>query len=91
MAESALQKKIINHLKRKGWYVVKIVMSNTNGIPDIWIGKNGNCAWLEIKDKGKTAEPLQLQRHKELDEKGFNVFVIDTWEKYLELKPYEKS
>lgn len=84
--ESALQKKIINYLKRKGWYVVKIVMSNTNGIPDIWAGKKGKCIWIEVKDKGEIAEPLQLVRHEELRAQGFQVFVIDTWEGYLSLR-----
>lgn len=81
--ESALQKKIIRSLKLKGWYVVKIVMSNTSGIPDIWAGKDGKCAWIECKDAGKEAKELQKLRHAELRAKGFEVFVIDTWEQYL--------
>lgn len=83
--ESALQKKIINNLKLKGWYVVKIVMSNTNGIPDIWAGRDSRCIWIECKDAGKEAKKLQELRHSELRAQGFQVFVIDNWEYYLSL------
>lgn len=84
--ESKLQRKIIRDLKRTGWYVVKIVMSNTAGIPDIWAGKEGRAIWIECKDEGEEPEPLQLHRHSELRAKGFSVFVIDTWECYLRHK-----
>jgi Holliday junction resolvase len=84
--ESNLQKKIIKSLTKSGWYVVKIVMSNTAGIPDIWAGRAGKCIWIECKDKDEEAEPLQLHRHQELKAKGFQVFVIDSWELYQELK-----
>ncbi len=84
--ESKLQKKIITDLKKSGWYVVKIVMSNTAGIPDIWAGKDGKCIWVECKDRNKEPEPLQLHRHRELRKKDFLVYVIDTWELYIAMK-----
>jgi len=86
MAESTLQRKVIKDLRSSGWYVVKIVMSNTAGIPDTWIGKESKCFWIEFKAKGKKVEPLQAHRHTELIQHGFAVFVIDTWEQYLQIK-----
>lgn len=41
---------------------------------------------MEIKSKGEKAEPLQLHRHQELQAHGFTIFVIDTWEQYLQIK-----
>lgn len=66
--------------------MVKLVMTNTAGIPDIWAGKKSRCIWIECKDEGEEPEPLQLHRHRELKKHGFQVFVIDTWEMYLRIK-----
>lgn len=84
--ESKLQKKVIKDLKKHGWYVVKIIMSNIPGIPDVICLRNGEVFWIEFKSEGKKAEPLQLHRHTELREHGFKVFVIDTWEQYLGIR-----
>ena len=82
-SESKLQKKIIRDLERSGWYVVKLVLTNKAGIPDAICCKSGRAVWMEFKDEGKEPEPLQLHRHKELRDRAFDVFVIDTWEGYL--------
>jgi hypothetical protein len=84
--ESKLQKKVIADLKKKGWYVVKIVMCNVPGIPDALLMRDSKAVWVEFKDKGKKPEPLQLHRHKELRNHGFEVFVIDTWEQYIGIR-----
>lgn len=85
-SESKLQKKIIKDLELHGWYVVKFVLTNKAGIPDTICCKNGRAVWIEFKDKGRKAEPLQEHRHKELRAQGFLVFVIDTWEDYVLVK-----
>jgi Holliday junction resolvase len=84
--ESKLQKKIIKNLELNGWFVVKLVLTNKSGIPDIICCKNKRVVWIECKDKGKKEEPLQLHRHKELRTQGFLVFTIDSWEEYLLVK-----
>ena len=33
--ESAIQSKVIKELEAHGWYVVKLVQTNKNGIPDL--------------------------------------------------------
>lgn len=86
-AESKLQKKIRLDLEKDGWYVVKVMLCNKPGFPDLMPLKNRRqIFFIEVKDKGKKAEPLQEYVHDILRKIGFNVFTIDTWEKYLELK-----
>lgn len=86
--ESALQRKVIRDLKSSGWFVVKMVTTNVPGIPDTWIGRDSRCAWIEFKARGKKLEPLQAHRHSELVQHGFPVFVVDSWERYQEIKQY---
>lgn len=86
MAESKLQRKIISDLRKSGWDVVKIILCNKPGQPDVQAGKNKRMIFIECKDEDKDAEPLQKYRHKQLISKGFDVFVVDTWEMYLQIK-----
>lgn len=84
--ESKLQKKIIRDLKLLGWIPLKVVLSNMPGFNDIVAFKNKKTVFIEAKDEGKKAEPLQEYRHNILKQHGFNVFVIDTWEDYILIK-----
>jgi hypothetical protein len=65
---------------------VKIKLCSLNGWPDQQAHKNKKTVFLEIKDKGKKADPLQDYRHRQLRAQGFAVFTIDTWELYLGIK-----
>lgn len=84
--ESALQSKIIRDLKSKGWIPLKVVLSNMNGWPDVTAYRNKVAVFIEVKDKGEKARPLQLHRHEELRQQGFDVYVIDTWIGYKNLE-----
>lgn len=85
--ESKLQSKIRQDLEKQGWYVLKVIRCNLSGHPDINAFRNTKAIFIEVKAKGKKAEPLQLFRHDELEKRGFQTFIIDTWEQYLQLKP----
>lgn len=84
--ESPLQKKIIKDLKKRGWIPLKVVLCNMPGFNDIIAFKNKVTVFIEVKDEDKDAEKLQIHRHSELQKQGFLVFVIDTWECYLQIK-----
>lgn len=86
-AESRLQTKIRTDLEKDGWDVLKIILCNQPGYPDLECKKGlRQIFYMEVKDKGKKAKPLQALRHDKLKKMGFPVFVIDSWEQYLELK-----
>jgi Holliday junction resolvase len=74
MKESVIQSKKIKELEAKGYYVIKLINTNKNGIPDlIAIPPNSDVLFVEVKGpKGKTS-PLQDWRIKELEEKGIKV------------------
>lgn len=84
--ESKLQTRIRKDLEQTH-YVLKISLCNKPGFPDLLVHVGDEkVKYIEVKSKGKKPEPLQLHRHKELQDRGYQVFVIDTWECYLQIK-----
>jgi len=84
--ESKLQRKIIEDLELSGWEVNKVMKSNKAGWPDLEAFRNKITVFIETKSKRKKAKPLQQYQHRKLEAQGFQVFVIDTWECYMQIK-----
>ena len=76
MTEQQIQSKRIKQLEAEGYYVIKLIKTNKNGIPDIIaIPPGAAVIFSEIKtDKGRLS-PLQEYRLKELDALGFKTEV----------------
>jgi Holliday junction resolvase len=75
MKESQIQSKIIRSLESDGWYVIKLIKTNKNGIPDLIALKPNEVYFVEVKtEKGRLSE-LQKYRIEELESKGFKVDV----------------
>jgi ABC-type uncharacterized transport system substrate-binding protein len=78
MLESKIQKYLIDSLEKDGYYVIKLSVTNKNGIPDILALPNGcGAVFYEVKQKGKKPSKLQEFRIKELKNQGIKVFVYD--------------
>ena len=77
MTEQQIQAKRIKQLELEGYYVLKLIKTNKNGIPDlIAIPPNTDVLFSEVKKpKGKVSE-LQKYRLKELKKYGFNTEVF---------------
>lgn len=69
--ESKIQARIIKRLESEGYYVVKLILTSKNGIPDLLILKNGVASFVEVKRPGEKPRPLQEYRMNELRELGF--------------------
>lgn len=71
MTEQQIQSKRIKELEAEGYYVIKLVKTNKNGIPDlVAIPKNTEVLFSEVKTpKGKVSK-LQEYRLKELKDHG---------------------
>ncbi len=76
MTEQQIQAKRIKQLESKGYYVIKLIKTNKNGIPDvIAIAPGSDVIFSEIKKpKGKVSK-LQDYRLKELKDYGFTAEV----------------
>ena len=72
MTEQQIQSKRIKELESQGYYVIKLVKTNKNGIPDlIAIPPNSNVLFSEIKRPLGKVSKLQEYRLKELEDYGF--------------------
>ena len=72
MTEQQIQSKRIKELEADGYYVIKLIKTNKNGIPDIVaIPPNSNVIFSEVKTKKGKLSPLQEFRLKELKKHGF--------------------
>jgi Holliday junction resolvase len=76
MTEQQIQSKRIKQLESEGYFVLKLIKTNKNGIPDIIaIPPHSNVIFSEVKTpKGKLSK-LQEYRLKELETYGFRTEV----------------
>jgi Holliday junction resolvase len=71
MKEQQIQTKRIKQLEAEGYYVIKLINTNKNGIPDlIAIPKNADVLFVEVKRPDGKLSKLQEFRIKELNEHG---------------------
>lgn len=77
LSEQKVQKKVIDRLESEGYYVIKLSLTNKNGIPDvIALHPEKGVLFVEVKRKKGRLSPMQEYRIKELKEKGFKVETI---------------
>jgi len=71
MTEQAIQNKRIKQLEEEGYYVIKLVKTNKNGIPDlIAIPPDSDVLFSEVKRPNGRLSKLQEYRLKQLDKHG---------------------
>ena len=71
MRESAVEKKICDHAKAKGWLVLKLAGSHDRGKPDRMFLRNGQAVFIEMKSPGKSPTALQERWLRQLNDAGF--------------------
>lgn len=76
MTEQQIQSKVIKRLENDGWYVIKLIKTNKNGIPDLLAIKPPFVKFIEVK-KPKTGILSKLQEYRinELKQFGINTIV----------------
>jgi VRR-NUC domain len=79
MKEQQVQAKKIKELEAQGYYVIKLTMTNKNGIPDL--------LFIEVKATNGKLSKLQEYRLKELQNHGVKVEVF----REEKIKSNEKS
>jgi Holliday junction resolvase len=77
MKEQQIQSKRIKELEAEGYYVIKLINTNKNGIPDlIAIPPNSDVLFVEVKKPDGKLSKLQEFRLKELENHGVKVEVF---------------
>lgn len=75
--ESAVQSSLIKKFEKQGYLVVKLILTNKSGIPDLLLLKDGKASFVEVKRHGQKPRPLQQFRIQELQNQGFEVEVVE--------------
>lgn len=75
ISESKIQSKIIALLKADNWIVVKTIVLNDSGYPDIFAFRNKETLFVEVKSEKGVLSTLQKYRIERLKNEGFNVYV----------------
>ncbi len=76
MTEQQIQAKRIKQLEAEGYYVIKLIETNKNGIPDlVAIPRNCCVIFSEVKTAKGKVSALQEYRLKELKKHGVQVEV----------------
>lgn len=78
MREKQIEKKLIVEVKKRGGICPKWVSPGFDGVPDrIVLLPGRKFAFVEVKAPGEKPRPLQVARHKLLQQLGFRVYVLD--------------
>ena len=76
MTEQQIQKKRINQLEAEGYYVLKLIKTNKNGIPDVVaMHPEKGVLFSEIKTATGKLSKIQEYRLKEISAYGFDTEV----------------
>jgi hypothetical protein len=74
MKEQQIQAKKIKELEAQGFYVIKLINTNKNGIPDlIAIPPDSDVQFIEVKKPDGKMSKLQEFRKRELENHGVKV------------------
>ena len=74
-SEANYQRKLIKKAESKGWHVIKLLMINKAGYPDLLLLKPNEVRFIEVKAKNGRLSKLQKYRIEELRNLGFAVEV----------------
>lgn len=76
MSEAKFQNKLIKSLEKEGYYVLKLIKTNKNGIPDLIAIKPNEVRFIEVKGPKTPLTKLQHYRIKELQNLGIDAQII---------------
>lgn len=77
MREKTVEQALMKEIRKRGGICEKWT-SGTSGWPDrIVLFPGEKIAFIEVKAPGKRPRPLQRHRHRQLEEMGFKVYVLD--------------
>ena len=76
--EKVIEQKLVSKVKAAGGVCPKLVCPGMAGMPDrLVLLSDGKVGFVEVKAPGQKPRPLQLKRHEQLSQLGYQVFVLD--------------
>lgn len=78
MKEKHLENQLKKSVESIGGICWKLVCPGVTGVPDRICLKSGRVIFAEVKAPGAKPRPIQNRRIKQLQNQGFQVFVVDS-------------
>lgn len=79
--EKYIEQALVKKVKNMGGFALKFVSPGMAGVPDrIVLLPKSKITFVELKAPGKKMRPLQIKRKRQLEELGFLVYCIDSFE-----------
>lgn len=78
MKEKHLENQLKKSVAAIGGICWKLVSPGVGGVPDRICLKSGRVIFAEVKAPGAKPRPIQNRRIKQLQNQGFQVFVVDS-------------
>ena len=66
-------------LEAEGWFVVKLIKTNKNGVPDLLASKKDRTVFIEVKQEKGVLSEIQKYRIEEIKSKGIECYI---WTSY---------
>ena len=77
MRENAVEKRLVDGVKRRGGKALKFIPTACKGMMDrLVLLPGGRAIWVELKADDGVLSPMQIKRRKELEALGFDVYVL---------------
>ena len=78
MLEKQIEHKLLTETRKRAGLCLKFISPGWNGVPDrIVLLPGGKMGFVEVKKPGENPRTLQLRRHKQIRNLGFQVFILD--------------
>ena len=78
MREKVIEHHLVMETEKAGGKAVKFVSPSFAGMPDrLVLLADGKMGFVEVKKPGENPRTLQLRRHKQIRNLGFQVFILD--------------
>lgn len=77
MTEQQIQTRIKKHFESQGYFVIKLIKTSVNGIPDLLAIKEDRTKFIEVKKPGGVLSELQKYRIRELRKQGIDAVAMD--------------
>lgn len=78
--ESKVEYAVVTWWKNRGGLQLKINVQGARGWPDRLFLAPGRPVFIEFKRVGEKGRPLQEYIHKQLQQRGYEVYVCDTYD-----------
>ena len=85
MLEKTIEKKVVEHAKKLGFWTRKFVSPNNRGVPDRIFAYKGRIFFIEFKAPGKKPTALQNLEHSKMFDAGLSIYVITEAERAKEM------